>query len=329
MSKRTPALLALVWLSFADLAFAQAGGLRGIVVDTSGGPIPRAQVAVSNDAAVNKLVMTSDSGVYLINGLVPGKYTVKASFPGMESQPMTADISDGIATLEITLRLLLEKQEVTVQDSASPQVSTDPSSNAAAVVLKDDALDSLSDDPDDLQSDLQALAGPSVGPNAGQVYIDGFTAGDAILPSKDTIREIRVNQNPFSPEFDVIGYGRTEILTKPGRDKFRGQIFFNYGSDIFNSRNPYAQGKPPFDLKDIGGSVGGPLRKNASFFLDVDRRQINNGTAIDAIALDPNHVGHPSFHDGLLGATDPFASQSQAGLPVWREQHAHFPLRDQ
>ncbi len=274
-------------LSLATAAFAQTGGLRGVVADTSGAPVPGAQVAVSNDAGVNKLVIASDSGAYLMNGLSAGKYTIKASFPGMQSQPASAEVSDGIATLDITLRVVLEKQEVTVQETAGPQVSTDPSSNAGAVVLKDDALDSLSDDPDDLQADLQALAGPSAGPNAGQVYIDGFTAGDAVLPNKDAIREIRVNQNPFSPEFDAIGYGRTEILTKPGKDRFRGQVFFNYGNAIFNSRNPYAAEKPPFDLKDVGGSVGGPLTKNASFFLDVDRRHIDNGTAIDAITLDP------------------------------------------
>ncbi len=279
--------IALLWTQCAGLAFAQAGGLRGVVEDTSGAPVPGAQVAVSNDSGVNKLVMTGDTGAYLINGLPPGHYTVRASFPGMQSQPAAAEVSDSVATLDITLRVVLEKQEVTVQDSAGPQVSTDASSNASAVVLKDEALDSLSDDPDDLQADLQALAGPAAGPNAAQVYIDGFTQGDAVLPNKDAIREIRVNQNPFAPEFDAIGYGRTEILTKPGRDKFRGQAFFNYGSDIFNSRNPYAQEKPPFGLRDFGGSVGGPLTKNASFFLDVDRRHIDNGTAIDAVTLDP------------------------------------------
>ena len=242
---------------------------------------------MSNDAGVSKLVTTGDTGAYSINGLAPGKYVVKASFPGMQAQPVNVVVTDAIATLDITLRVALEKQEVTVQETAGPQVSTDPSANADAVVLKDDALDSLSDDPDDLQADLAALAGPGVGPNANQFYIDGFTAGDAVLPDKDAIREIRVNQNPFGPEFDAIGYGRVEILTKPGKDRFRGQVFFNYGDDIFNSRNPYADEKPPFNLTDLGGSVGGPINQHASFFLDVDRRHIDNGTEIDAVILDP------------------------------------------
>ena len=285
----------MLWLICSSTAFAQTGGLHGVVADTSGAPIPGAQVTVSNDSGVNKIVVTNDSGTYSINGLAPGKYTVRASFPGMQSQPATVEVANAAATLDLTMRLVLERQEVTVQDSAGPQVSTDPSASAAAVVLKDEALDSLSDDPDDLQADLQALAGPSAGPNGGQVYIDGFTAGDSVLPNKDAIREIRVNQNPFAPEFDAIGYGRTEILTKPGRDRLRGQVFFNYGNDIFNSRNPYAQEKPPFDLKDVGGSVGAPLSKNASFFLDVDRRHIDNGTAVDAVIVDPATLGIVPF----------------------------------
>ena len=70
---------------------------------------------------------------------------------------------------------------------------------------------------------LEALAGPSAGPNGGQIYIDGFTGGQ--LPSKSSIREIRVNQNPFSAQYDSLGYGRIEILTKPGTDKLHGQLF--------------------------------------------------------------------------------------------------------
>jgi len=298
-----------LWLGLANWAFAQAGGgLRGVAADTSGAPVPGAQVTVSNATGINKLVTATDSGAYLLNGLTPGKYTVKASFPGMQSQPATVDVGEAVTTLDITLRLILEKQEVTIQGDAGPTVSTDPSQSAATVVLKDDALDALSDDPDDLQADLLALAGPSAGPNAGQIYIDGFTLGDAVLPNKDAIREIRVNQNPFSPEFDAIGYGRTEILTKPGKDRLRGQIFYNYGNAVFNSRNPYAQEKPPFDLNDIGGNLGGPFSKNASFFLDVDKRDINNGAVINAITLDST----------TLAIISPFTEVYSAPQTRWR-----------
>ena len=75
-------------------------------------------------------------------------------------------------------------------------MTVSPDDNSSAIVIKGKDLEALSDDPDELQSELDALAGPSAGPNGGQVYIDGFTGGQ--LPPKSSIREIRVNQNPFS-----------------------------------------------------------------------------------------------------------------------------------
>jgi hypothetical protein len=64
---------------------------------------------------------------------------------------------------------------------------------------------------------LQVLAGPAAGPNGGQVFIDGFTTADGMPPNKNAIREIRVNPNPFSAEFDTLGTGHIEILTNPPR----------------------------------------------------------------------------------------------------------------
>ena len=129
------------------------------------------------------------------------------------------------------------------------------------------------------------MAGPAAGPNGGAIYIDGFSGGQ--LPSKDSIREIRVNQNPFSPEFDKLGFGRIEIFTKPGTDKFHGTAFYNFGDDVWNSRNPYAAQKAPFLLKEYGGNVSGPLNKRASFFLDIRRDAIDNGATINGSTLDP------------------------------------------
>ena len=278
-------LCSVIWM--AASAEQVNGTLRGQVTDESGALVPGAKVSATGPGGVVKVTTSGNDGSYSITGLQPGKYTVQGSSPGLsQPTPATVDISGGVSTLNLQLTVVLEKQEVTVQENTGPTVSTDPSSNAGALILRGDDLQALSDDPDDLQADLQALAGPAAGPNGGQIYIDGFTGGQ--LPSKDSIREIRINQNPFSPEYDKIGFGRIEILTKPGTDKFRGQAYFNYGNDIFNSRNPYAQQKAPLDLKEFGGNVSGPLSKKASFFMDVDRRMIDNGAVINAITLDPS-----------------------------------------
>ena len=123
--------------------------------------------------------------------------------------------------LNIAMNIEVEEQKVQVSDSA-PTIDVNPENNAGAIVISGKELDALPDDPDELLTDLQALAGPSAGPNGGQLYIDGFTAGQ--LPPKSSIREVRINQNPFSAEYDKLGYGRIEIFTKPGTDKLHGQF---------------------------------------------------------------------------------------------------------
>src|ERR1019366_1645448 len=220
-----PSLLFLLAGSLA--LFAQTtGGLRGTITDQSGALVPGAQIVVTSDSGVATEATTGGDGSWTLNGLPAGAYSVRATTIGL-SQPdaVTVQVNSGaVATQNIVMRIQLAGQQVTVQDEIVNTVDTDPNQSAASMVVSGDNLDSLSDDPDDLQADLIALAGPATGASGGQFYIDGFTAGDAPLPAKSSIREIRVNQNPFSPEFDAIGYGRTEILTKPGTDKYRGQV---------------------------------------------------------------------------------------------------------
>ncbi|MES1258674.1 MAG: carboxypeptidase regulatory-like domain-containing protein, partial [Acidobacteriota bacterium] len=264
------------------------GSLKGTITDDSGALVPGATVTATDSAGHEKTTTSAADGTYALSRLAAGVWSVEVTSPGFhQTKPALVTIGTGLATLDIPLAVAAHKQEITVQETVGPVVTTDPSQNASALVMHGDDLEALADDPDDLQADLEALAGPAAGPNGGQIYIDGFSGGDAPLPSKDAIREIRVNQNPFSPEYDSIGFGRIEILTKPGADRFRGGTYFNYGNDALNSRNPYAPEKAPFSLKEYGGNVGGPMSKNSSFFADVDKRDIDNGGIINAITLDP------------------------------------------
>ena len=276
--------------------------LHGVITDESGALVPSATVSISNAAGTVKTGTSASDGTYSIGGLPPGQYSVQAAAPGLvqlQPAPLTLNSGTPSAALNLQLRVALEKQEVTVQENTGPALNTDPSQNAGALVLRGADLDALSDDPDDLQSDLQALAGPAAGPNGGQIYIDGFTGGT--LPSKDSIREIRINQNPFSPEFEKLGYGRIEILTKPGTDKFHGNVYSSFGDDVFNSRNPYAAEKAPFLLREFGGNVAGPISKRASFFVDTEDREIHNGNIINAVVADPT-----------TGAINPFNTVFEA-----------------
>jgi hypothetical protein len=236
---------------------------------------------------------TNRDGIYELKNLAPGKYGVKIVAPGFTSfEASNVQVLPGqIQKLDVPLTIEVREEKVTVTDQAAAALDTNPANNAGAIVLQGKDLEALSDDPDDLQSDLQALAGPSAGPNGGQIYIDGFTAGQ--LPPKASIREIRINQNPFSAEYDKLGYGRIEILTKPGTDQWHGQLFLTGTASAFNSRSPFerlpAGTKPPgYESTQFSGNIGGPLSKKASLFFNYEQRNINNLNVVSAEVVDPS-----------------------------------------
>src|SRR6202789_323655 len=260
------------------------GGLQGRVLDPSGAVIPNAQITVTSASGKGASAVSDGTGSYQVRGLAAGVYTVNAATAGFAPFTSTVTVSGGqTKTLNIAMQIQMEQQQVQVEADA-PTVDTSPDSNANAVVLKGKDLDALSDDPDELESQLQALAGPAAGPNGGEIYIDGFTGGQ--IPPKASIREIRINQNPFSAEFDRLGYGRIEILTKPGTDKLHGQIEARGNDSSFNARNPILPpniAEPPYYSYNLQGNVGGPISKNASYFVSVFGRNIQNVNVVDAI----------------------------------------------
>jgi hypothetical protein len=260
--------------------------LRGQITDQSGAVIPSAKVTLSGPNGLTSATTTANDGRYGFNGLPNGEYEVAVTAPDLVlTQPGKISLSGGAQTLNLQMKIASTTQQVTVQENAAAAVSTDPSANAGALVLRGSDLDALADDPDDLAADLQALAGPAAGPGGAALFIDGFSGGQ--LPPKESIREIRINQNPFAPEYDKLGFGRIEIFTKPGTDKFKGTAFYNFGDSFWNSRDPYAAEKAPFLLKEYGGNVSGAINRKASFFLDIQRHAIDNGAIINATVVDP------------------------------------------
>jgi hypothetical protein len=273
----------LVWLASSGAQTA-TGTIQGQVTDPSGAAVPNASIVATSASGQTASAKSGRDGAYEIKGLPPGTYTVKADAKGFEEYTSDAiRVAPGqTQKLDLALALAEEHQQVEVQSEGGAQLNVSPESNAGAIVISGKDLDELSDDPDQLQSDLQALAGPSVGPNGGQMYIDGFTAGQ--LPPKSSIREIRINQNPFSAEYDKLGYGRIEIFTKPGTDQFHGQFTLIGNASALNSRSPYlgTAALPAYDTVQFNGDFGGPLSKRASFTLDGQYRDINNVSVVSA-----------------------------------------------
>lgn len=286
-------------LLFVSTFFGQqaTGNLHGVVADPTGAIIPGASIVLSGNG---KTLSTTSGGTgnYHFSGLPPGQYTIDTSIEGFtpfESKGVV--VAPGATkTLNISMTIAAEQQQVNVSGETST-IDTTPESNANAMIIKGKDLDALSNDPDELSSELQALAGPSAGPNGGEIYIDGFSGGQ--IPPKSSIREIIVNQNPFSAEFDRLGYGRIEILTKAGTGQTHGHIFsrgnysgFNAQNPILNS-NPRPAGSPPLVEPSyysyfFYGNIGGPMTKTSSYFGDLFNRKNENVAIVDAI--DPKSI---------------------------------------
>ena len=290
--------LVLLLVGVCGFAQAQTATLSGKITDQTGAVISGASVTVTAADGKQTSATTDGLGAFQVQSLAPGSYTVAAGAEGFKTstKPGVVLTAGHTQTLTLTLDVKVEEQKVEVQgDEGKPELDVNSSSNASALILKGKDLEALSDDPDELQSELQALAGPSAGPNGGQIYIDGFTGGQ--LPPKSSIREIRINQNPFSAQYDKLGYGRIEIFTKPGSDKLHGQFFVNDSNAVLNSRNPYVfTPKPSYNTDIFDGNLGGPMGRKASFFLDASRRNYDEFAAIHA--TDPD-LGPGTFTDSV------------------------------
>src|SRR6202040_173127 len=168
----------LAW--FAALPFfplaaqTNTAALRGQVTDPSGSAVGTATVLLTTPNGDAITANTNREGIYEIKGLSPGKYGVKVIAPGFTAfeQPSIEIAAGQTQKLDVKLSIETQEQKVIVTDEAGATLDVNPASNAGAIVIQGRDLEALSDDPDELQSDLQALAGPSAGPNGGQIYID-------------------------------------------------------------------------------------------------------------------------------------------------------------
>jgi hypothetical protein len=260
--------------------------LRGRIADPTGALIPGATVAISTAAGAPIATLTANAnGGYQVTGLAAGGYIVHTSYPGFApfTSPVIQIAAGQSKRVDIAMAMEVAQQSVTVSEDTL-SVSTDAGSNSDSVQLKGKDLDALSDDPDELENELTALAGPSAGPNGGQIYIDGFSGGQ--LPPKSAIREIRINQNPFSAEYDRLGYGRIEILMKPGTDKLRGQFFLQGNDNNFNTGNPFTKTIPPYYSYQFNGMLSGAISKSASYSISAEQR---NTQSVNAWSI-PNAV---------------------------------------
>jgi hypothetical protein len=267
------------------------GKLRGHIKDELGGLVVGAVVTATEQGNGKTRTGTTDQeGSYAFGDLAPGKYVVRVTAPGFDPYENEVAVVVGPgAVLDIQLSVGTQKQDVTV--GSDKTLGLDEHNRADTVVLTGQTIEALPDDPDELAAALQALAGPAVGPNGGQLTIDGFEGGRT--PPKSSIREIRLNDNPMAAERDQPGFGGIQIITKPGTDRLHVSAYTSFMDESLNSRNPFAPSRAPFQLRQFGGNLSGSIKpKRDSYFLDAERNEtddndIVNATILDSITLRP------------------------------------------
>lgn len=260
---------------------ARSSTLSGIIADPTGAVIPSAQVQLLNDQGEKFSTVTDGIGHYSLSALSPGTYTITVTAPGFADAKREKFVLAPNRKATLDLSLIVETQSQEVQVHAAEEVE-DAHSDAGAIRMKGSAISMLSNDPNQMLIQLQAMSG-SDGDTPGSLYINGFSGGK--LPPRSSIREIRLNNDPYSAQYDDFGSGRIEIFTKPGTGTLHG-MFLESGNDaVFDARNPYSTIKPPIYASYERGSLSGPINKKMSYFLSGVVDQGQNFLFVDAETL--------------------------------------------
>jgi hypothetical protein len=275
--------LAALLLASASPALAQTpsrGRLVVTVTDQTGAVIPKATVTLTGQdeatqAAGVHTAATSAVGTAAIEGLVPGRYTIQAEFPGFETA-VVRDYRVRNGDNRRTITLQIQKREEAVNVAREKQAaSVDPLGAAFSTVLTREQIAALPDDPDEMEAQLKAMAPPGA-----TIRVDGFTGGK--LPPKSQIRSIRL------PRMDMMaaqnhggmnGMMFIDIMTQPGQGPLRGSTDFTLRDDVFNARNPFAAAKGDEALQRYGASFNGTIQPNRSSFSATIQRTVQYDTS--------------------------------------------------
>lgn len=277
--------LLLIALSSALAVQQNTGTLKGTVTDQMGSLVVGAKVTIKNARGVTTNATSNSSGVYEFRRVEPGTYELHVTAPGFnlfEEKSVEVNARD-TTTLNAQLTVAFEEQQVTIDDR---NISTDSDNNVSAVILRGKELEALPNDPQALASALQALAGPPDPENGTQIKVDGFSNGQ--IPPKEAIREVRINNNPFSAENEFPGFSGIEIFTQPGADKWHGALSFDFNDESLNSRNPFTIVRAPYQHRAFNASLSGPIiPKRASFSMYFGRYVSDANSVVNATTLDP------------------------------------------
>lgn len=262
----------IVWLAVAWSSIAGAQPAPGrarllvTVLDRTGAVLPGAAVVVAGQdealASVQKDLRASGTGIAVADDLAPGKYTIRAEFPGFQAT-LVRDVRlrAGDNRRSVTLEIKKLDQDVTVtRDKQS--TAMDPRGAAFSTILTREQIESLPDDPDEMEAVLKGMAPPGA-----TIRVDGFTGGR--LPPKSQIRSIRLPRLDMFAAQNHGGMGGAlyiDIMTMPGAGPIRGSVDFSFLDDAFEARNPMTPTKPEEQLRQGNFALSGTITPNKTSF---------------------------------------------------------------
>jgi hypothetical protein len=274
------ALLAILLLIGCFIVRAQSPSARfsisGVVQDQAGAAIVGARVelgAVGSSGAQS--TTTDQAGHFEFKRIAAGQYQLQVSSQGFESTPLEVKVgSQSPAPLQVVMPIASIHQETTVT-SEPAQISTEASDNKDAVAISEQSLSNLPVFDQDYIGAMSRFLDPgSVGTNGVSLIVNGMEVNNlGVSPS--AIKEIKINQDPYSAEYQRPGRGRIEVITKPGSPEYHGTFNFIFRDAHLNARDPFALTRAPEQRRIYEGFLSGPVRrsKKTSFLISVSRKE--------------------------------------------------------
>ncbi|MDX1983803.1 MAG: carboxypeptidase-like regulatory domain-containing protein [Bryobacteraceae bacterium] len=306
----------------AAAAFAQNAQMTGTITDSTGAAIPSAQVTATNtETGVSRSSVTNEAGNYLITTLFPGPYRVTASAPGfkqMRRESLTLAVEQ-VARIDFRMEVGETRESITVESAA---VILDAATSTIGTVVENRKITEL---PLNGRNPLD-LVGLSTGiriqggfggkngslnnfssngglANANTVQVEGLALdlaqmnAPSFVPPVDATQEFRVQTNTFSAEFGRTAGAVVNISIKSGTNELHGSVYEFLRNKNLNANNFFqnraGNGRPILIQNQFGGSVGGPIRKDKTFFFGnwEEYRNRNGAPSITTVPTAAERVG--------------------------------------
>ena len=345
-------------LSQGRLLFGQAtGSISGTVTDASGSALPAAKVTVTvPSTGLTRSSLTNDSGQYVIPLLGVADYRVQAEQTGFQVA-IVEDIRLQVDEhRELDFKLSPAAVQTNVEVSATPVAVQTSDGTLGQVITTQQVADLPLNGRDFVQ--LATLTpgttqetnpnsffngGPSSEASARGSYslsvggsranstdwlLDGsdnneLTAGAiSILSSIDSIQEFKVLTYNYSAEWGTRGGPTVLVTTKSGSDQFHGSLFEFFRNTDLDARSFFATSTEKFNLNQFGFSLGGPIRKNKTFFFaDFEQKDQRHGIpftgVVPSLAQRNGDYSLDAFgQPNAISLVNPYATQVQNGNPV-------------